>query len=588
MLHEILLSLAGGPSPLLCPPSHKTNDNNTFLRSFLSPAEQALLDSLAQNLGQRHVSIRKSASSISTSHPSTVCRAVSAAIISTHLADFRRRILEVEEDILEKDPGIVGAYNIVPLSAIVGAFDGWGRKLEWLLDLVQYIESPRDISGSHFNQSSPTRCTAAAIITYLRNATYTGYRDIEEISLHLVKIAESAWLKQASAWVLYGRHPTDGDADFFITRQAARSTGSGVDMYAIEDSLIPPFVTKPVAQSILFIGRSLNHMRERQSSTSTGFSKALTPELTLLPNHLAHLSALQYPLSSSSLSAAVKAIRLSISQNALQKLLPISKVLEMLHILKDFFLLERGEFAVALLTAADERLSSKSKTDRSKQNLATSLASMTIKEGEVAGVLAQTWSALASLQSLDDEDMDEELDRARELLRLSIKTLESNPQESRSSTSKPTAASFDDLLLPASITLSLHVSSPLDIFLTQSDIDSYSSMHAYLLAIRRAHLHLSKLFLLSVLRRNHPSPKVPASSNHRDAFNAVTQIRAKADERTKAMRLIWATISSAIFFLAEVGEYFQGEVIKGSWSTASNLSYSIDSLLILTSSTSGC
>lgn len=570
MLHEILLSLAQGPSPLLCSLSIKATDTDELLQSRLSPAEQALLNSLAQNLGQKHKNIREKASIISTSHPSTVCRALSTAIIATHLAKFRRKILEVESDILEENASVVGAYNVVPLSAIVGAFDGWGRKLEWLWDLVQHVQAPSDTGNSRLTQSCQDPCTAAAAITYLRNATHTGYQDIEEISLDLVKVAETAWLKQVSAWVLYGRHPTHGAADFFITRQAASGNQSGsVDMYTIEDSLIPPFVTKAVAQSILFIGKSLNHIRERQSSTTIVSSKALAPELTLLPIHLAHLSALQYPLNCSNFSAAIGAIRHSLSQNALQKLLPMSKVLEMLHILTDFFLLERGEFAVALLTAADERLLSRNMTDRSKQNLATDLASMTINEGEVSAVLARTWNALSSLQSVDDEDVDEELDLPRELINLSIKAVGPNSQESRGFTSKPAAASFDDILLPSSTTLSLHVPPPLDLFLTPSDVNLYSHMHAYLLAIRNAHLQLSKLYLLSVLRRDHPSPRIPISRNHHDAFDAVARVRAKADKRTKAMRPTWATIGSAAFFLAELGEYFQGEVVKDSWSTAS-------------------
>jgi len=571
MIHEILLSLAGGPSPLLCSPSGEANGTNELLQSLLSPAEQALLDSLAQNLGQKHKNIREKTSTISASHPSTVCRAVSFAINSTHLAKFRRKILEVEKDILEENPSIVGAYNIVPLSAIVGAFDGWTLKLEWLWDLVQYVQAPRNTGDSRLKRLSQDPCTAAEVITYLRNATHTGYQDIEELSLDLVRVAETAWLKQVSAWVLYGRHPANGATDFFITRQAASGTHSGsVEIYDIEDRLIPPFVTKAVAQSILFIGKSLNHIRERESSTTTGSSKALTPDLTLLPNHLAHLSALQFPINSSSLSSAIGAIRLSLSQNALQKLLPTSQVLEMLHVLKDFFLLARGEFAIALLTAADERPSSRHNTERSKQNMNNGLASMTIKEGEVSAVLARTWSALASLQSLDDEDVDEELDRAQELLRLSIKTVNTSPQESRNPTSEPAAASFDDVLLPSSTILSLRVPPQIDLFLTPSDVDLYSHMHAYLLAIRRAHLHLSKLYLLSVLRRDHPSPKVSISRNHYDAFDAVAQVRATADERSKRIRPIWATISSAAFFLAEVCEYFQGEVVRGSWSTFSS------------------
>lgn len=558
MLHELLLALSlGGPSPLLLPQSSKAGASHGLLQSFLSPAEQALLQSLAHNLGDRNRNIRDHASAISSSHPSIVCRAVSAAVVSTYLASFQRRILEVEQDILREDASIVGAHNIVPLSAVVAAFNGWSRKLEWLWKLVQYIRAPATVESRHHES-----CTAAELIGHLRESTHTGYPEIEVISVDLVRVAETAWLKQISAWVLYGRHPAQGAGDFFITRQAAsKSQTESPWEYGIEDSLVPGFVTPHTANSICFIGRSLNHIRERKSTFTGGSSKAAALELALLPNHLAHLSSLEFPLSSSSFSAAIGAIRLSLSQNALQELLPLARVLEILQILKDFFLLERGEFAVALLTAADERLVSRNKAEGSKQKLVNELASMTIKDGEVSAVLARTWTTLTSYQSFDDEDVDEELDQARELIRLSIKTVDA------SHTSKSSFTSFSDLLLPASTILTLLVPSPFDLLLSASDVDTYSHVHAYLLSIRRAHLRLSKLFLLSVLRRDHPSPKAPTPQDHHHEFNVVARMRTRSNLRARTLRPIWATIASAAFFLAELGEYFQGEVVKSSWLT---------------------
>ena len=590
MLHEILLALStGAPSPLLYPQSGRTGASHELLQSFLSPAEQALLQSLAHKLGDTNRNIRKHASALSSTHPSMVCRAVSMAIISTYLANFQRKILEVEQDVLNRDASVVGAHNIVPLSAIVGAFDGWNRKLDWLWKLVQYIQAPTPRQAQNTRSNSES-CTAAELIGHLRESAHTGYPDIESISLELVRVAETAWLKQTSAWVLYGRLPAHGAGDFFITRQAASKSQIGSPWgYGVEDSLVPCFVTPHTANSILFIGRSLNHIRERPLSFTRGSSNAVAPELALLPDHLAHLSSLDFPLSPTSFSAAIGAIRLSISQNALQKLLPVTKVLEILQILKDFFLLGRGEFALALLTAADERLVSRNKAERPKQNLVNELASMTIKEGEVSAVLGRTWVALASSQGMDDEDVDEQLEQARELIRLSIKTVNSDTDI------KSSLPSFNDLLLPASTILSLRVPCPLDLFLSASDIDEYSYIHAYLLSIRRAHLRLSKLFLLSVLRRDHPSPKVFASVDHYHAFEVVARMRKRAEDRARALRPIWATIASTAFFLAELGEFFQGEIVKSSWSTfhqwlapdSTHSLQSVDDRLMLTIGTSG-
>ena len=326
MLHEVLLSLAGGPSPLLSYASGSTNGTdagaNNPLDSFLSPAERSLLRSLAEDLGQKHNNVRALASSISSSHPSAVCRAVSTAISSIHLAEFNRRILEVEKDILEKESKIVGAYNIVPLSAIAGAFDGWGRKLDWLWQLVQFVQETHKKRSAHLESESDKACTAPDVIRRLRDSIHTGYPDIEAMSRVLVKVAENAWLKQVSTWVVYGRYPIFGDADFFITRHRADQS-SLANVYDISDNLIPPFVSKPTAQSILFIGKSLNHIRERQPDPSSGSPASLAADLALLPEYLTYLSSLEYPINTSSFSAAIGAIRLSLSQNALRKLLPI-------------------------------------------------------------------------------------------------------------------------------------------------------------------------------------------------------------------------------------------------------------------------
>lgn len=118
---------------------------------------------------------------------------------------FQQKVLEVEDSILRKDAGLVGAYNIVPLTAIVGEFSPWLRKMEWFLEIVGYMM-----------RGGGTKCSGAMIIDKLCDAIQTGYMDIEEAALSLVKVAETAWLKQVSAWILYGRLPSFGREDFFV------------------------------------------------------------------------------------------------------------------------------------------------------------------------------------------------------------------------------------------------------------------------------------------------------------------------------------------------------------------------------------
>jgi hypothetical protein len=59
-------------------------------------------------------------------------------------------------------------------------------------------------------------CSVAQLIDRLRRELQSGFVDIEETAQSLVKSAEMAWLKQVSAWILYGRLPSLGGDGFFV------------------------------------------------------------------------------------------------------------------------------------------------------------------------------------------------------------------------------------------------------------------------------------------------------------------------------------------------------------------------------------
>lgn len=78
--------------------------------------------------------------------------------------------------------------------------------MEWFLEIVEFM----------MKETDERKCSGAMIIDRLCDAIKTGYVDIEEAALSLVKVAETAWLKQVSAWILYGRLPSFGKEDFFV------------------------------------------------------------------------------------------------------------------------------------------------------------------------------------------------------------------------------------------------------------------------------------------------------------------------------------------------------------------------------------
>ncbi|QBZ56258.1 hypothetical protein PoMZ_01164 [Pyricularia oryzae] len=581
MLHEVLLSLAGHPSPLLrSDPSaanadkHPAAGDATTASAVFTPPERELLASVS-HLSGLHIKLRSHTAQIAVSHPSTICRAVAASISSVHLAAFQRKVLEVEDSVLRRDASLVGAYNIVPLTAVVGEFSDWTRRMEWLWEIVKFMLSgsteikagkQRGTAEGATASLTASPCTGASIIDKLRGELQTGYLDIETTAASLVAVAETAWLKQVSAWILYGRLPTFGSGDFFVQRASEDSD----EDFVCEHTLLPSFVTPSTASSMLFIGLSLNQIRAKRMDTS-GLSLHDTHQLS---SQLSELSKLQFPLDSAALSRTITGIRLFLSKNILLKFLPLVKVLEILQLLRDFFLLARGEFAMALSQQADEKLRSrwhKTYNLNHAYGKQDGLGNAMLKEGEVMQILSRTWAALGSLQGQHAEE-DEGLELARDIMRLTLaKTRPSTPATSHAT---PAAAEypygiastpFRNLLLSVPAVLTLHIPSPLDLFLSQSDLQTYTLINSYLLSIRRAHLRLTDLWKISALRRHWPPPPRPPRGI-RGAGRARTQLlRTRHNERSHALRSAWANISAAIFFLAETEAYLQTEVVAGLW-----------------------
>lgn len=552
MLHEILLALSGHPSSLFPADSEKNFENSSeFINSdlpLLSPSEEALLETIA-NLARLHRQIREHAEKIISEHESNVCRAVAASLLHVHLGRFQRKIIDVESQMLTHNATLVGAYNIVPLSAVVGEFDEWTRRMQWYWNTARFIQSP--------SRTKASSATGAVLIDHLRVESQTGYPDVESAAIQLSQVAEKAWMKQVSVWLLYGALATHGSSDFFISMHASGLDGG--QTYTMRRELLPKLVSRETAASLLFIGKSLHQVKlHRQTSSSRSSNAEDVDDRALLSIHAQMISSLKLPLISSAFSSTISAIRSSLSQKVLQRILPPEEIYVLLTTLYQFFLLKRSDFATVILSEAQQTLNMRQEDlGRFLQNESTrNTRGLLIKEGEVTETLARTWKTLVSIETDDLED--EILDFAREHFRLTITSKPSSrPSTADSSLHDVAPLSdivFSDLLLPVQTSLTLDIPSPLDLFISHSDIARYSSITSYLLALRKSHTGLSDLWRLSSVRRGAPR------SNPRS-----DESRARAQSRDIAMRKVWATCSAAVFLLSETSAYFEGEIIRGAW-----------------------
>lgn len=556
MLHEVLLALSGHPSPLF-------NDHESLSKNeapLLSPAERALLQSIGR-LSELHRKLKKHIKDVTRHHPSIICRSTAMAIQQTYLARFQDKILDVENKILTRDAAIVGAYNIVPLAGVVGEFDEWRRRMAWYWSIACFMQPPKESTDIATGKES----TGAALIDRLRVEQKTGFSDIEDAALSLSRVAEIAWLRQLASWLLYGNLPTYGAADFFI-RGTASAEGQGLQFSQCTD-LLPAFVPTATALSILFIGKSLHQVRvySQKAPGPDSLASRQTSDRDLPARHLKHISSLSLPIVSGQLARAVSAIRLSLSQNVLQHLLPMRTAMSMLSCLRHFFLLGKGEFAVALSAEADSRLKARQQSMGYfiQQDPLKAMQGLSVTEAELHQTLSATLKRLASR----DEDVEDDyLDFARAHVTFAS-TRHKDSQISMPNTQPnvlPPISNvvFNDLLFPSATSLSLKISPPLDLLVSPSDIETYSAIHAYLMGIRRAHLRLSDLWRRTSARRDCAALK---QSQEPHNSSALAEAKARRAKRRVAARKVWATCRTALLLIAELSAYLEVEVISEAW-----------------------
>ena len=542
MLQEVLLALSGHPSPLFSRDATSIPGQDDALPP-LSPPEKDLLAQLG-HLRQLNLSVKGHCSVIIKCHASTICRSVAAAIADVYLNQFQDKIISVERGILRKDAAYVGGYGIVPLSTIVTEFAPWTRKMEWLLVVARFM-LPEDTSKSDVGSFG------AALISRLRRESHTGYSDLEVMALNLLEVAEMAWLRQASSWLLYGKLPAHGTSDFFIIDFRSSNIANDFDVL---EAATPDFVSAETARSIVFIGKSLIQAQDAAKS------KSLREDVMnnhshrrLIQHNLEQLQSLESPFTAQSLASTIDVIRNTVSRKILSKILPLQLVRASLRVLQHFMLLSDGDFAYLVIRNADSRVTSRHRRELANvpAHPVNSLDSIVMQDGDVSGLLQQAWSDLLASRD-NDADVDECIDLGRRTLHLRLDRRRSE------------AMAFDTFLLPATTSLHLELprNSSLDLFLAPQDLDLYSEINSFLISIRRASLHLSAQWKLSVLRRVQPSPLKPPLSATKDGQKRTAAQRQVYEKRWHTSRYIWATISKALFVISELDTYLHGEVIS--------------------------
>lgn len=540
MLHEILLSLSGHRSPIWEQVRDKSG-GSVGLHTFVSEPEKAMLEVLG-HVSELHLQVKEAAANIAAGHRSVLCRAVGSAIAEQQLGVFRKKVLQVESSILQRDAGYVGGYDIVPLSTVVGEFAPWTRRLEWLLSVTSCAE-----------KGDRVQCNGKYMLDFLESETRTGYRDVEDMAKQLLVTAQKVWMRPLATWVLYGKLPAFGAQDFFI--ELNEVDHGAHQRYSVTDSLLPKYVSYEAAESCLATGIALDQIRQHEKGRN-GLVSNGTSNASILAQSLRLLDSMVYPLNTSSLQLVLAEIDLLVSQNALSQILPVGRVLRILDVVHKYMLMDEGEFSAALIANAASRIAERSMAGGPSKPVRKigRLDNVSIKEAELTGILTKTWDELAELTSEHVLD-DDAVSYARDVLTLRSEEV-----------SEHSAAPISTLLPNATVLgLDLPTDSTLHLFFTATDLKSYSTISAYLLSIRRTELHLSSLWTLTSQRRSHPTPVGPPVSATIAGRQALAARRSRESARQATMRQHWASASRALFVTNELDAYLHGEVIHNSW-----------------------
>ena len=540
MLHEVFLVLSGHPSPLC------SEDPSTIDAFSLTDAEKSLLEPVGR-LGRLHRALRPQLSQICQTHSSVICRSVANAILTTHLSKFQQHIEQVERQILSNDARTVGAYNIVPLASVLQGFDVWRRRIDFLWDLTCYMYQVDASTVVDTVIADQKECSGPALLDNLSLCTGSGYEDIERTATNLLVVGEKTLFRLLSCWLLTGQLSEIGRRDSFVQQSGPAMKQS--TSYNLDKELIPASISVETASSILFVGRTLKMLMPATDALS-----GMAPRSSISASStktMQKLHSVTFPLKSARLATVVSDIRRDLSMNLGQTVLPMHALLHNLHYIRDFLLAGRPDLIDQLIDEADKYLEMRNQQTRTgpRKHQNNELAGITMKSGEIKIVMDRTWASI-ELSSVKDAAVDE-----TEWGRVHLKLALASATEASNDAIKPPAnrvmGKFDDFLLAAPVELRLDLDDAFDIVVSSSDQKTYTVIHSYLLAIKRAHNHVSRLWKDGACRKS----VMGHSSTVRMAQDGLK------------MRKILATCSMVVFTLSEIGSYFAEEVIPLSWAT---------------------
>ncbi|CEG36938.1 gamma-tubulin complex component [Plasmopara halstedii] len=325
MHHELFLALLGHVGDVI-----ERRTDGFFIRKdakFLSQAQRSVLDRLLQ-LGFAYSVLNQFIRCVSFL-PSVYLHALAQAV---------QRLLDRYTDaIVELEAKTLRSRAVFPLSNLLYELEEFRDLLPQLCALVHRL----NFNTQRIHGQEETKCVKGAeLLTIVHRNTHSGFPRIRHCMQELLYSCHRVVYQQMMAWMIHGEL-VDPHDEFFIKKKKQDEWTHDPDAsvwheYFLLDLEAVPIDYFPlaVAQSVFAIGQAV-----RILTRADHFSPHDVQNLIQLVSELAH----QPVFDALMLEQKVEIVRRNVAKRLHDEVVVKLNFIGYLHVLKDFFLLARGE-----------------------------------------------------------------------------------------------------------------------------------------------------------------------------------------------------------------------------------------------------
>ncbi|KAG0001984.1 hypothetical protein BGZ79_003835 [Entomortierella chlamydospora] len=539
-----------------------------FLLSLMQPSQSSLQ---ATVLAQHR-----------SAPPGLYLRAIAYAL-ERKLRDYRQVIVQTEAAILSGQDNLGG---VIPLASISARFAPFHLVFPAISNLISDVDSAA-LSDEPF--------TGGRLINLLQDRAASGVAILEEWMTELLQGCCAVMMKQIVSWVIYGQIQ-DPYGEFFITALRSKestSTNKGSKWgtatskitselsanlsaspltpnsnrwqadYGLNEGMIPTMIPIPLANAILFIGKSIATAKQAKPKPIPIPRSMSEQHLSMiLPFASATTAALGAGLNINHLTNVIHQIRREIANHLWVVVQIGEKVVTALESFKRYFLLCDGEFGLGLIEALEEF--KRNRLSRRSQFVSATSSVVSIRNHDLGGILTK---AAQDTSAQDDPALKNfEL----RLLQLRSKEQRSGTEEATQEEGRTVVGIFDDQLLGIPVRLWYTMMWPLDFFIADEDLTHYSDVFSFLLTVRKAQVRLQKAWIdikSMTQRMTNRKKRNSLTKVHNRHIKRPNDDNVKYEQEAEILKHI-ATMRSDMTFVVDcLWAYLQMDVIGPTYDT---------------------